>query len=279
MDYLHDAFSIEIVEYKEWNERNRKNNFFELVYILKGKGLQSVSYLKQRYIEGSLFLLPAAKCHMYIIEEPTLFLFIRFTGGYFASRENSQIDYTSWFSRLNFILGHHEHSPGEIITDPDEKAQIKRLLDVVLFEYRQQDISATFIIQNTVVSLLGIISRNIQKKVLKGYTFRDSKFSELLNFISFHILDPEKISPAYLSDKFNIAASYFSEYFQRNASERFQVFVLKSRLQMARSRALYTNAPFSEIAWDLGFTDSSHLNKMMKKYLGRGMREIRKGEE
>lgn len=61
MDYLHDAFSIEIVEYKEWNERNRKNNFFELVYILKGKGLQSVSYLKQRYIEGSLFLLPAAK--------------------------------------------------------------------------------------------------------------------------------------------------------------------------------------------------------------------------
>ncbi|MGO4290206.1 AraC family transcriptional regulator [Chitinophaga sp. RAB17] len=277
MDYLHDTFAIEIAEYHEWSERNRKNNFFELVYILRGEGLQSVNYIKRKYAENGIFLLPAAKCHMYIIEKPTLFLFIRFTGSYFMSREKDQLDYSSWFSRLNFILGNHDRDPGEIINDPEDKSQVKRLLDVVLFEYERKDICSAFIIQNTLVSILGILSRNIQKKVLQGRTFKDRKFIDLWNFISFNILDPEKISVPYLAAKFNIAESYFSEYFQRNAAERFQDFVLKSRLQIAESRAIYTTTPLAEIAWELGFTDSSHLNKMMKKYFGKGMREIRKG--
>lgn len=277
MDYLHDTFAIEIAEYHEWSERNRKNNFFELVYILRGEGLQSVNYIKRKYTENGIFLLPAAKCHMYIIEKPTLFLFIRFTGSYFMSGGKDQLDYSSWFSRLNFILGNHDRDPGEIINDPEDKSQVKRLLDVVLFEYERKDICSAFIIQNTLVSILGILSRNIQKKVLQGRTFKDRKFIDLWNFISFNILDPEKISVPYLAAKFNIAESYFSEYFQRNAAERFQDFVLKSRLQIAESRAIYTTTPLAEIAWELGFTDSSHLNKMMKKYFGKGMREIRKG--
>lgn len=277
MDYLHDTFAIEIAEYQEWSERNRKNNFFELVYILGGEGLQSVNYVKRKYTQNSIFLLPAAKCHMYVIEKTTRFLFIRFTGSYFVSGNKEQIDYSTWFSQLNFILGNHDREPGEIVDDYDDKQQVKRLLDAVLFEYKRKDICSAFIIQNTLMSILGILSRNVQKKVLQGRTFTDSKFADLLNFISFNIMDPEKISAAYLSDKFNVAESYFSEYFQRNALERFQDFVLKSRLRIAESRAIYTTTPITEIAWELGFTDSSHLNRMMKKHVGKGMREIRKG--
>lgn len=276
MEYLHDTFAIEIAEYQEWSERNRKNNFFELVYVLQGTGQQSVNYIKRKYTKNGIFLLPAAKCHMYIIEEPTRFLFIRFTGSYFASKGNNQVDYSGWFSRLNFILGNHDRYPGEIISDPEEKSQVKRLLDAVLFEYEKKDTCSAFIIQNTLVSVLAILSRNIQQKVLQGRTFKDSRFVELINFISFNILDPGKVSPAYLAAQFNIAESYFSEYFQRNAGERFQDFVLKARLQIAESRAIYTSAPITEIAWELGFTDSSHLNRMMKKYYGKGMREMRK---
>jgi AraC-like DNA-binding protein len=277
MDYLHETFAIEIAEYQDWSERNRKNNFFELVYILSGEGMQSVNYVKRKYRENGIFLLPAAKCHMYIIEKPTVFLFIRFTGSYFFSKDKDHVDYSGWFSRLNFILGNHDRDPGEIISDPEEKEQVKRLLDVVLFEYQRKDICSAFVIQNTLVSILGILSRNVQKKVLQGRTFKDSRFRDLINFISFNILDPEKLSVSYLADKFNIAESYFSEYFQRNAGERFQDFVLKSRLQIAETRAIYTTTPFAEIAWELGFTDSSHLNKMMKKHFGKGMRALRKG--
>lgn len=276
MDYLHDTFAIEVASFEEWRDRSRKNNFFELVYVIDGVGSQSVNYIEYPYQKNGFFLLPAAKCHKYIIKEPTQFLFIRFTGSYFVPGAADKVDYSQWFSRLNFILGNHNYHPGELIDDVNDKAQVKRLLDVILFEYERKDTCSAFIIQNTLVSILGVISRNIQRRILKGRSFTDGKFAELLNFISFNILDTDKISVSYLSEKFHIAETYFSEYFRRNASERFQDYIIKSRLRIAESRARYSELPLQNIALELGFTDSSHLNKMMKKHFGQGMREIRK---
>jgi AraC-like DNA-binding protein len=273
---MHDTFCIEVASFDEWEERSRKNNFFELVYILDGKGSHSVKSTMYPYERNCIFLLPIAKGHHYIIKEPTKFLFVRFTGSYFSAGTDIHIDYSNWFSRLNFIMGNHSHHSGELIDDPSEKEQVKRLLDAILFEYERRDICSAFIIQNTLVSVLGVVCRNIQRRVLKGRTFADSKFVDILNFISFNIIDTDKLSVPYLSKKFHIAETYFSEYFRRNAAERFQDYIVKSRLKIADSKARYTDMPFQEIALELGFTDSSHLNKMMKKYFGKGMSGLRK---
>ncbi|MBC9929201.1 helix-turn-helix domain-containing protein [Chitinophaga qingshengii] len=275
MDFLHDSFAVEIAEYDEWRERSRKSNFFELVYVLNGSGYQGVNHMQYPYTQNGIFLLPTAKCHYYKVKERTRFLFVRFTGNYFMPGPHDAVDYSSWFSRLNFIFGHHDYHPGELVEDPADKAQLKSLLDIILQEYKRQDICSAFIIQNTLVAVLAVICRNIQKKKLGSHRFTDSRFADLINFISFHITDLEKLSVSYLSQNFHIAETYFSEYFRRNANERFQDYVMKLRLKIAESRAIYTDAAMQDIALELGFTDSSHMNRMMKKYYGKGMREIR----
>nr|WP_295871336.1 AraC family transcriptional regulator [uncultured Chitinophaga sp.] len=275
MDFLHNSFAVEIAEYDEWKERSRKSNFFELVYVLDGSGYQAVNHMQYPYASNGIFLLPAAKCHYYDVKERTRFLFVRFTGSYFIPGPNDVIDYSGWFSRLNFIFGHHDYHPGELVEDPADKAQLKSLLDIILQEYQRKDICSYFIIQNTLVSVLAVICRNIQKKRLNGHRFTDSRFADLINFISFNIMDVEKLSVPSLAQRFHIAETYFSEYFRRNANERFQDYVMKLRLRIAESRALYTDVALQDIALELGFTDSSHMNRMMKKFYGKGMRQIR----
>lgn len=276
MDVITETFAIEIAEYDDWKDRSRKNNFFELVYILDGEGFHSVNYINFPYQENGIFLLPTATCHKYVIEKRTRFLFIRFIGSYFLSNSNNDIDYSNWFSRLNFILGNHNHLSGELIDDLSDKKQLKRLLDVILYEYNKKDICSAFVIQNTLVSVLAIICRNIQHRALNKQTFKEEKFIDLLNYISFNILDQEKLSVNNLSQKFHISKTYFSEYFKRNASKRFQDYILESKLRIAESRAKLTDSPIQVIALELGFTDSSHLNRMLKKHFGKGMSEIRK---
>lgn len=276
MEQLHSTFAIEIAEHSEWIERSRKNNFFELVYILEGEGVHSANHVHSRYKENGIFLLPTARCHMYIIKKRTRFMFIRFMGSYFLSNSKEAIDYSKWFNQLNFIMGNHDYLSGEVINDPEDKMQLKRLLDVILYEYHKKETCGPFIIQSTLASVLGIICRNIHVKALGQRKFTDKKFADLLNFISFNILDPQILSVKYLSDKFHVSENYFSEYFKRNACEKFQDFILQSKLRIAASRAKFTDMPFKEIAMELGFTDSSHLNRMIKKYGGVGMREIRK---
>ena len=259
-----------------WEQRNRRNNFFELVYVLSGKGMQQVNDTRVHYQPGSIFLLPASNCHSYNIAQPTRFLFIRFTANYFSSDNDCVIDFGKWFCRLNFIIGNYTAAAGELIVHSSDKKHIVHLLQLIMEENGNEDVHAKRIMQATMVSVLEIIARNIASQKELHQLYADKRFAGLLLHIQYHLLDEEKISIPFLCNHFHVAASYFSEYFKRNAGENFQDFILRSKLKLAEARALYTDDSFKEIAWNLGFTDSSHLNKMMKRYFQQSMSGIRK---
>lgn len=278
MDKAHEPFSITVTELDHWEKRNRRNNFFELVYIINGQGKQCVDYNKYPYQQGSIFLLPSSDCHTYEIAEKTTFLFIRFTASYFSNVEQDcVIDFGKWFCRLNFIIGNYNRQPGELITNPADKKHLIRLLEFLMYEKERNDPHTRRIMQGAMVAILELIARSVVSTIPQQQLYEERKFADLLLHVQYHLLDEHMISPQYLSERFNISGTYFSEYFKRNAKETYQEFVLRSKLKLAEAKALYTDIPFKEIAYDLGFTDSSHLNKMMKRFYNKGMTEIRKG--
>lgn len=275
MKQIHEPFSVSTEDLLVWEARNRKNNFFELVYILEGNGHQIVNHTQYTYSVDSLFLLPASSCHTYHIGQRTKFLFIRFTANFFVSDSNCVVDYGKWFSSLNFILSNYKREAGEIISCPEDKKKVVLLFQILMEENNHQDTHSRRIMQSIMVAILEIISRNVIKGLLGNREFQDKKFADLLLYIQYNLLDREKINPGYLSGRFHISETYFSEYFKRNAKESFQEYILKSKLKIAETRVLYTDDQLKEIAYDLGFTDSSHLNKMMKKYFSKSMKAIR----
>jgi AraC family transcriptional activator of pobA len=277
MEKAHEPFSVMLTALDYWEKRNRKNNFFELVYILDGQGEQCVNYTHSPYKKGSIFLLPASDCHTYKITQRTTFLFIRFTATFFAGEQDCVIDFGKWFCRLNFIMGNYNRRSGDLITNENDKQHIIRLLELMLYEHQRSDGHARRIMQGTMVAILELIARNVATTLPGQQGYEEKRFADLLLHIQYHLLDEEKITPQYLSHHFNISATYFSEYFKRNANETYQEFVLRSKLKLAEAKAMYTDIPFKEIAYDLGFTDSSHLNKMMKRFYKKGMSDIRNG--
>lgn len=275
MEINHENFSISIVEYESWQKRERLSNFFELVYILEGTGEQYVSRSVHPYMPGDIFLLPSASANSYQIKTPTKFLFVRFTSTYFSNTQSASVNYSDWFNRLNFIIGNYKQGEAELIEDPTDKQHVKSLLNLIVSEHYSDNGCSVFLVQNLLVSILVIISRNIEKQLLNGHSYEDKRFVKMLHFIHFNLLDPEKVSVTGIADRFNISEHYFSEYFKRNANEPFRDYLLRAKLKIAEARASLTSNSFKEIANELGFTDSSHLNKMMKKYYHQGMREIR----
>ncbi|RAK40664.1 UNVERIFIED_ORG: AraC-like protein [Chitinophaga ginsengisegetis] len=276
MEKVHDPFSISVTTLERWEKRNRRNNFFELVYILEGSGEQQVEYTRSRYSKGSIFLLPSSDCHTYRIDQPTTFLFIQFNASFFSGEQDCVIDFGKWFCRLNFIIGNYNRKAGELISGENDKQHLIRLLELLMYEQQRSDNHSRRIMQGLMVAVLELIARNVAMVLPGEQGVEGKRFAEVLLHIQFHLLDEEKITLSYLCQRFNISATYFSEYFKRNAGETYQEFVLRSKLKLAEAKALYTDLSFKEIAWDLGFTDSSHLNKMMKRFYQKGMSDIRR---
>ncbi|MCX2450629.1 AraC family transcriptional regulator [Pedobacter sp. PLR] len=275
MEINHENFSVSIIEHENWKKRGKSSNFFELVYILEGEGEQYVNGSMHHYRAEDIFLLPSASCNGYVIEKPTRFLFIRFTSNYFSDKTSGSVNYSDWFNRLNFIIGNYDQGAGQLIPDTTDKKHIKSLLNLIVSEHYSDNSCSVFLVQNLLVSILVIISRNIEKQLFHGQSFPEKRFVNMLHFIHYNLLDQKKVSVEGIASRFHVSETYFSEYFKRNAKESFRDYVLRSKLKIAEARATLTSSSFKEIANELGFTDSSHLNKMMKKYYQVGMREIR----
>lgn len=272
MDHIRELIEIEIIE---WKDRFRKNSFFELVFILDGKGIQSIEYKTQDYKPNDFFLLPYSECHAYEIIEPTKFLFIRFTEHYFKNLKNTKINYSLWYSKLNYIIGFYNFSLGLPFNNIKERDQVKRLFEIIANEKDQASEYSETLIANSLSSILTIISSKLISEKEKG----DHKFSEIIQHINQNIINEDQLSIAYLSEKFNISNKYFSEYFRRKSDESLKEYIQKTRLQIAVNRIKYTQNPLQEIAWSLGFTDGSHLNKTLKKHFGLSSSALRKEEK
>src|SRR5690349_8627133 len=97
-------FFVSKEEIAEWNRRPHQHNFFELVYIESGSGLQCINNNKIPYKGGNIFLLPPYDCHSFTIQAPTVFIFIRFNSLFFRKDSLQMMDYTEWFQNLHYIL-------------------------------------------------------------------------------------------------------------------------------------------------------------------------------
>lgn len=268
-------FEIHVEKLSSWGKRPHKHNFFEIVYIEKGKGFQCINEHVFEYQEGNIFLLPPLDCHSYNVTEPTTFYFIRFTDHYFLKEDGLTV-YNAWFDKIAYILANYNKVPGDIVSSERERAFIIKNIQMIYEENLESDSYSDPIILGAVASILNVLARCIEKRYVESANAMDNRFGEILRFVNTNISDNEKLRVPYLSNKFGISKSYFSEYFKKHAGVSLADYTLKSKLKIVETKVLHTDLALKEIAYQLNFTDSSHLAKSFKKVYGKTVTEFKK---
>ncbi|MFZ1809023.1 MAG: AraC family transcriptional regulator [Cyclobacteriaceae bacterium] len=267
-------FEIHVEEYTEWKQRPHKNNFFEIVYVDQGKGVQCINQHEFAYQPGNIFLLPPLDCHSFRINEPSRFFFIRFTDHYFLS-DHKLADYKSWFDRMAYILANYNKVPGDIISSDRERAFIIQTIKSIYQEYLVSDTYSDSIITGAMVSILNILARSIEKQYVEQANEVDSRFGEILRYVNTNISKHEMLKIPVLSEQFGISPTYFSEYFKKQAGKSLAEYITKSKLKLVETKILHTDQTLKEIAYQLNFTDSSHLAKTFKSVYGMTIKEFK----
>lgn len=72
---LYHPFEVDFKELEQFPKTIRKNNFFELIYIVDGTGIQIINDNKFQYRKGNLFLVTPQDVHLFEVLTPTKFFF------------------------------------------------------------------------------------------------------------------------------------------------------------------------------------------------------------
>jgi AraC-like DNA-binding protein len=271
---LYRPFEIDYKTFDKFPGTSGRNNFFELIYIVDGTGVQSVNKNKFTYRKGNLFLITPQDTYSFEITTPTQFFFLRFTEYYINTKSTKDKDAVQ---RMEYILQNASHRPGCILKNKADKPLIASLVESIIRENTNQQLYYSKIIEQIVNTIITIVARNIALKLPKNIKENTGEVVlDLLHYIQQNIFEPKNLKAGKLSKHFGISLHYLGRYFKKQTGETMQQYISNYKLRLIETRLLYSDMRINEIAYELNFTDESHLNKIFKKHKGLSPSEFRK---
>ncbi|KIQ19932.1 transcriptional regulator [Flavobacterium sp. MEB061] len=272
---LYLPFEVDVKELQQFPKTTRKNNFFELIYVVSGTGIQIINNNQFQYRSGNLFLVTPQDIHSFEILTPTKFFFLRFNEYYIKT--NSQKGMQETVQRMEYILQNASHRPGCILKNTVDKPLIASLIESVINEQTNQQIYHQKITEQIVNAIITIVARNIALKLPKNIKEATGEVVlEILHYIQENIYNPKQLKANIISEHFNISLNYFGKYFKKQTGETLQEYISNYKLRLIEARLLNTDMRINEIADELHFSDESHLNKVFRKHKGMNPSEFRK---
>tara|TARA_R110000751_G_scaffold2470_3_gene13081 strand:+ start:98299 stop:99162 length:864 start_codon:yes stop_codon:yes gene_type:complete len=247
--------------------------FFEILYFEKGTGTIKINGKTVNYKPNSVFVFIPDDIYIVNAESATTTVAIKFLKSFFrkTSSQNSNLPVNDWFRKIEEILNSESHELREMQFETDaDRSHLVSLINMVATEYLNKQSFDIFIIENSLSVILHLIARNIQfintsdsvKEV------KSSKIQQIINYIHSNIYNSDVLSTKSLAEEFHMADNYISEYFKKHTDVSLKKYIIHYKLKLVETRLKYTDLQYSEIAAELGFTDSSHLNKTFQAYKG-----------
>ena len=272
---LYLPFEVDVKELEQFPKTTRKNNFFELIYVVSGTGIQVINNNQFQYRAGNLFLVTPQDIHSFEILTPTKFFFLRFNEYYIKT--NSQNGLQETVQRMEYILQNASHRPGCILKNTVDKPLIASLIQSIINEQTNQQIYHQKITEQIVNAIITIVARNIALKLPKNIKEATGEVVlEILHYIQENIYNPKQLKANIISEHFNISLNYLGKYFKKQTGETLQEYISNYKLRLIEARLLNSDMRINEIADELHFSDESHLNKVFRKYKGMNPSEFRK---
>ncbi|WBX75738.1 AraC family transcriptional regulator [Tenacibaculum ovolyticum] len=269
--------TLEFEAINEWGYPRHKHNFFELTYILKGSGQHLLNESSIDYQKGDLFFLTPKDEHEFVVEAPTTFGLIQFREQLFSEKANFASN-THWRKNLETVIFYANNIPKSIVANDVDRIQLFYLYELIKNEIENPIVYNRDVLLNFFDALLVVVLRNLKSNVIKTektYNSEKEKIDSILTYIRQNVLDKELIKIKSIAEVFYMSPNYVSVFIKRHSGVSIQQYVLKTKIEMAARLLKQTNLNISEIADKTGFLDSSHFNKIFKKYTGNNPSRLR----
>ncbi|WP_298485966.1 AraC family transcriptional regulator [uncultured Maribacter sp.] len=246
--------------------------FFEILYFETGSGSIKINGKTVNYTPNSVFVFIPDDIYIVEAETATSTIAIKFLKSFFrnTSSQNQELPVNDWFRKIEEILNSESHELREMqFETTSDRSHLVSLVNMVATEYLNKQSHDIFIIQNSLSVILHLIARNIQYlNTSEVKEIKSSKIQQIINYIHSNIYNSDLLHTKNLAKEFHMADNYISEYFKKHTDVSLKKYIINYKLKLVETRLKYTDLQFSEIAIELGFTDSSHLNKTFQSYKG-----------
>ena len=264
--FIYDNFEIYSLATTGWKKDTHRHDFFELLYIVVGSGVHTLNHNQYTYQARDLYFLTPQDQHSFRTNTPTQFHCLRFLPGFFQDSQETSV--------LENIFNYHNQVQGRLLLPPTEAQFCESLIQQIVQESLDTKKNSLIVIRHLMAAMLEIIKRNVTTGRHQNVD-QALKIDRILQYIRTHIASPWRLKKSQIAQHFNISEHYLYEYFKKHLDTTPQAFITKTKLHIIQEKLRQSHLSFTDISHELGFKDSSHFNKFVKKHTGQPPSKLR----
>lgn len=264
------------VEYHQADEcplKGTQLSFFQIVYVISGKGSFTINDNLATYGKGSLILLTPNDQHFLEIKEKTELLLVKFSERYIKDYKWNSIN------SIGCLLYGASYLSGCILQNKPDVVLVDSIVNSLLHGINHPDLYQEELTLHYVNALIVIAARNISKMRTENIASNtDKRILEIINYIQGNIHDPALLKVSVIAQKFGLSETYLGSYFKNQSGETITHYILNYKMRLIEHRLLFSDMRINEIVTEFGFSDESHLNKFFKKQHKMSLTEFKKAK-
>ena len=272
-DNIDQLVKVEYHQAESYPLKSCQFSFFQIVYVISGKGYLTINNNVTSYSKGSLTLLTPNDRHYMDVEEKTELLLVKFSERYIKDYKWNSIN------SIGCLLYGASYLSGCILQNKPDIVLVDSIVTSLLHGLNHPDIYQEELTLHYVNALIVIAARNISKMRAEHVDSNtDKRILEIINYIQGNIHDPALLKVSVIAHKFGLSETYLGTYFKNQCGETITHYILNYKLRLIEHRLLFSDMRINEIVTEFGFSDESHLNKFFKKQHKMSLTEFKKNK-
>ncbi len=255
-------FFVTVFDTDEWRYPLHRHTHYELIYILHGAGTHHLNGQHYPYQADDLFLCNTRDVHSFDIAQSTRFCIIKLNLAFLLAANDT-------FALVQPLFEVDETSP-PFSFDAATRAYLRSQVEFCSREFKERQ----FLYANTIhASVLGVLvvlareRRRQQAHLTQTAATDDNLVPAIIHYIHTHLREPAKLVSGVVAAHFHLSPGYVGQYFRRHTGQALKAFIQRSRIRAIQLQLEFSDKTVSQLAFEYGYTDESHLIKTFRTEL------------
>ncbi|MCK4923297.1 MAG: helix-turn-helix domain-containing protein [Bacteroidales bacterium] len=241
------------------------HDFHELVFIVKGKGIQVIEQNEYLVSAGDVFALQGNQRHFFKDASGIEIVNVMFDPQSEKKLISSFIQKLEGYNALFILESNYRaqyHFKNKLHLNRSELAKLEFILNSMIQEQENKLEGYHCLLQNKFEELIILLSRHysmLESTEAKSLV----RIGKVIDYLENNFV--EKIYLDEISEMTFMSSRNFQRIFKKAVGLTLFQYINHIRLQNARKLLRKTETPISEVAIESGFTDSNYFTKCFKK--------------
>ncbi len=273
IERLTKSIEIDITELNTFDADYIKKDYHEIFYVYEGNGIFITEDIHIPFQSGDFFLLKKNQEHKIINCDKVKLYQVRF-----VEKVRIELKELVKNSRGYAVPPGKTKSPlnAKVTLSEGDQAILIELFNTLFILARDITKNESLVYYH-LLSIIMLSERNLTYEPIEKEISQDKiMIRSIIKYVNKNIKSPDKLTLNVIAENFNLSINKLGAYFKKETNQSVKQYINACRMKIIGEKVENSELLFSEIAFDFGFVDESHLNKTFKKQFGHSPSEYRK---